>query len=156
MKLNYIVIPLIVFLVALAGSLITSGGMDWYKTIRLPDWTPSGAVIGAAWTIIFILAAISVLVFWNKFPRGKKFNWIFLIFFINALLNILWSYLFFGQHLIGWAVWGAGLLGLSVILLIALIRPVSHLASVLLFPYAIWVIFATYLTYTVWNLNILK
>jgi len=37
MKLNYIIIPLIVFLVAFIGGLITSGGLEaWYQTINLP------------------------------------------------------------------------------------------------------------------------
>jgi len=153
MKLNYIIIPLIVFLVAFAGSLITSGGMDWYKTINLPVWTPQGSVIGAVWTTIFILSAISALIVWNKFPRGRSFSWIFIIFGINALLNIFWSYLFFDKHLLDFAFWEAGFLFISVVLLIILIRPVSRLAAILLYPYAIWGAFATYLTYTVWMLN---
>jgi len=153
MKLNYIIIPLIVFLVAFAGSLITSGGMDWYKTINLPAWTPLGSVIGAVWTTIFILSAISALIVWNRFPRGRRFSWVFIIFGINALLNIFWSYLFFGKNLLDFAFWEAGFLFISVVLLIILIRPVSRLAAILLYPYAIWGAFATYLTYTVWMLN---
>ena len=153
MKLNYFIIPLIVFLVAFTGSLITSGGMDWYKTINLPVWTPPGSVIGIAWTIIFILSAISALIVWNRFPRGRRFSWIFIIFGINALLNIFWSYLFFDKHLLNFALWEAGFLFISVVLLIILIRPVSRLAAILLYPYAIWGAFATYLTYTVWMLN---
>jgi benzodiazapine receptor len=153
MKLNYFIIPLIVFLVAFTGSLITSGGMDWYKTINLPAWTPPGSVIGIAWTIIFILSAISALIVWNRFPRGRRFSWIFIIFGINALLNIFWSYLFFGKHLLNFALWEAGFLFVSVVLLVILIRPVSRLAAILLYPYAIWGAFATYLTYTVWMLN---
>lgn len=153
MKLNYIIIPLIVFLVAFAGSLITSGGMDWYKTINLPAWTPPGSVIGAVWTTIFILSAISALIVWNGFSRGRRFSWIFIIFIINALLNIFWSYLFFGKNLFYFAFWEAGFLFISVILLVILIRPVSRLAAILLYPYAIWVAFAAYLTYTVWMLN---
>jgi len=153
MKLNYIIIPLIVFLVAFAGSLITSGGMDWYKTINLPAWTPPGSVIGAVWTTIFILSAISALIVWNRFPRGRRFSWIFIIFIINALLNIFWSYLFFGKNLLDFAFWEAGFLFISVVLLVILIRPVSRLAAILLYPYAIWVAFATYLTYAAWMLN---
>jgi benzodiazapine receptor len=153
MKLNYFIIPLIVFLVAFTGSLITSGGMDWYKTINLPVWTPPGSVIGIAWTIIFILSAISALIVWNRFPRGRRFSWIFIIFGINALLNIFWSYLFFDKHLLNFALWEAGFLFVSVVLLVILIRPVSRLAAILLYPYAIWGAFATYLTYTVWMLN---
>ena len=153
MKLNYFIIPLIVFLVAFTGSLITSGGMDWYKTINLPVWTPPGSVIGIVWTTIFILSAISSLIVWNRFPRGRRFSWIFIIFGINALLNIFWSYLFFGKNLLDFAFWEAGFLFISVVLLIILIRPVSRLAAILLYPYAIWGAFATYLTYTVWMLN---
>jgi len=154
MKLNYIIIPLIVFLAAWIGGLITSAGMDWYKTINLPDFTPPGSVIGTVWTTIFILSAISALLVWNRFPRGKRLIWIFITFGVNALLNVFWSYLFFGQHLLSWAVVEAVLLGFSVILLIILIRPVVRLAAILLYPYLIWVAFATYLTYTVWSLNI--
>ncbi len=153
MKLNYLIIPLITFLVSVTGSRLTSGGMDWYKTIKLPAWTPPGSVIGFVWTTIFILSTISALIVWNKFSRNKRFAWIIGLFLINAGLNVLWSFLFFNQHLIGWSVIEAGLLGLSVIGLIILIGPISRLAAWLLAPYAAWVSFATYLTYIIWTLN---
>lgn len=153
MKLNYIIIPLMIILVAVVGSWLTSSGMDWYGTINLPEWTPAGSVIGAVWTTIFILATISALIVWSRANRNRRFRWIIAIFIINAFLNVFWSYLFFNQYLIGPAIWGAGLLGLSVLFLIILIRPISKWAALLLFPYAGWVAFATYLTYTVWLLN---
>jgi len=153
MKLNYLVIPLITLGVAWLGNWLTGGGMDWYQTIKLPAWTPPGSVIGFAWTIIFILGAISALIVWNKVPHQGRFWWIIIIFLINALLNIFWSFLFFNQHLIGPAVWEAGLLGLSVLVLIILIWPLSGRAAWLLIPYGGWVTFATYLTYMVWSLN---
>ncbi len=165
MRLNYIIIPLITLGVSWFGSRLTSSGMDWYQTINLPAWTPSGSVIGLAWTIIFILGTISALIVWNKKDKdgiasspsalgndtGKK--WIIALFLINAGLNLAWSWLFFNQHLIGPAVWEAGLLGLSVVILIILIWPFSKLAAWLLVPYGGWVTFATYLTYLIWNLN---
>lgn len=153
MRLNYIVIPLVTLGVAWLGNWLTSGGMEWYKTIKLPAWTPPGSVIGFAWTIIFILSTISALIVWNKFSHDKRFAWIIGLFLINAGLNVFWSFLFFNQHLIGWAVIEAGLLGLSVIGLIILIGPISRLAAWLLVPYAAWVAFATYLTYIIWALN---
>ena len=153
MKLNYLIIPLITLLVSLLGSWLTSGGMEWYQKIKLPAWTPAGSVIGFAWTTIFILSTISALLVWNKFPRDKRFVWVIGLFFINAGLNIFWSWLFFNQHLIGWAAIEAALLGLSVVGLIILIGPISRLATWLLVPYAAWVAFATYLTYLIWTLN---
>jgi benzodiazapine receptor len=155
MKLRYLTIPLITILVSAAGSSFTSSGIasGWYDSIAKPSWTPPGSVIGAVWTAIFILTAISAILVWNKAKRGPRFGWIIGIFIANAALNVFWSFLFFGQHLIGYAVWEAALLDLSVIALMILIWPVSRLASALLVPYAVWVAFAAYLTYVVYALN---
>lgn len=153
MKMRFIFIPLAVLAVALLGSWLTGGGMDWYKTINLPSFTPAGSVIGTVWTIIFILTAISAIIFWGKAPRDRRFWWVLGFFILNGLLNIFWSFLFFNRHWLGAAVWEAGVLDLSVIILIILIWPISRLASMLLAPYAAWTTFATYLTFTVWTLN---
>jgi tryptophan-rich sensory protein len=153
MKWHFILIPSSVLAAALAGSFLTGGGMDWYKTIKLPSWTPPGSVIGAVWTAIFILTAISAILVWNKVPAGSRFTWIVVIFILNGLLNIFWSYLFFNRHWLNAAIWEAGALDLSVIALIILIWPVSRSAAILLLPYTAWTTFATYLTYVVWSLN---
>lgn len=153
MKINYFLIPFIVFLVSSLGGQITGSGMDWYRNINLPSWTPPGWVIGLVWTFIFILGAISVILFWNLQSKPSYFYWIIGLFVLNVVLNILWSYLFFGQHLIGLAVIEAFILGLSVLALIILIWSFSRPAALLLIPYCGWVFFATYLTYGIWFLN---
>lgn len=153
MKINYLLIPLVTLLVSIVGSQITSKGMDWYKTIILPSWTPVGSIIGLVWTTIFILSTIAALYVWNKFSVSRRFKWIFIIFSLNAILNVLWSYLFFGKHLILAAFVEAIVLGLSVLILIFLIWPIKKWPALLLVPYALWVAFASYLTYSVWTLN---
>lgn len=159
MKANYIVIPLITVAVALVGSLLTSAGMDWYATIAKPSFTPPGSAISAVWTIIFILATISALMVWNSPERKANrkiaavFPWIVVFFLLNAFLNVFWSFVFFNRHMMYAAFWEAIALDITVIVLVVLIWPFSRLASVLLFPYAAWVAFASYLTWTVWTLN---
>lgn len=160
MKSNYFIIPIIVFLTATIGSYFTGAGQEWYQTINLPFFTPPGWIIGLVWTFIFIFSTISALIFWNLPIRQSedkkiklKFWTIALIFLINAGLNVFWSYLFFYQGLIGAAVFGAGLLGISVIALIIMIWPISKISSLLLTPYAVWVCFATFLNGFIWFLN---
>lgn len=153
MKLNYIFIPLVVFLITVIGGALTRSGMEWYKSINLPAFTPPGYVIGIVWTIIFILGAVSALIVWNSGRAGSNFKVIIIIFILNGLLNLLWSYLFFNVHFIGAAVVEAGLLGISVFALVILIWPVSVAAAILLLPYGFWVAFATYLTYMIFLLN---
>jgi len=155
MKPNYLIIPLITILVSVTGSSFTSSGIGsgWYDSIAKPSWTPPGSVIGAVWTTIFILSTISAILVWNKAKRDTRFRWIIGIFLANAVLNVFWSFLFFGQGLLGLAVWEAALLDATVIALVILIWRTSRIASLLLVPYAAWVAFATYLTYTVWSMN---
>lgn len=153
MKANYFIIPLIAIITAITGSFITSSGMNWYKTIKLPTWTPAGSIIGAVWTILFILAAASALIVYNQQSTNKNLKIIIIIFLVNAVLNMIWSLLFFGWHFMGLAVGEAALLGLSVLALIILIWPASIIAALLLLLYFLWTSFATFLTYSVWLLN---
>jgi translocator protein len=160
MRVSYFVIPLLVILVSVMGSIFTSADMAWYRSIRKPSWTPPGWFIGFMWTVIFILAAWSAVVFWNlpywETLRGSQdvTRWIIAwLFVVNGILNVTWSYLFFSEHLISSAVYEAGILAFTVYLLIALLWPLSQTASFLLFLYAAWATFATYLTSVVWALN---
>lgn len=153
MKTHYLFIPSAVVLVSFLGSLATGRGMEWYKTINLPSWTPPGSIIGTVWTIIFILTAFSAIFFWNRHPRGHNFRTIIALFAINAVLNISWSFLFFGLHQMFWAGVEAIFLWLSVLLLILHLRPFVNLSAALLYPYLAWTAFAAYLTFKVWSLN---
>ena len=152
MKPNYLIIPLVVLLVAVAGSYFTGTGMAWYKTINLPTWAPNGAFIGTVWTIIFILSAIATILVWNG-SRGPAFKWIIGLLILNGLLNIFWCFLFFNLHLFGWSIVEMIILEATVIAPIILIWPSSQPAALLFLPYAVWVPFATYLAISVWRLN---
>jgi tryptophan-rich sensory protein len=153
MKLNHIIIPLITLATALCGSWITNGGMEWYRiTLKLPEIAPGGGFIGMVWTIIFIFAAISVILFWNS-GRGVNFKLIIALFIANALLNVLWSALFFGFGLIGWSIVEMIILNLSNLALIILLWQGNQASALLLVPYFLWVSFATYLAYAIWGLN---
>lgn len=156
-KPNYILIPLFAFLVSYSGSMFTSTGMSWYAGINKPVWTPPGIVIGLVWTVIFVLSALSALRVWNKkYSKAERYNhilWIMILFVVNGILNIEWSFLFFYMNNMYFAAIEAGVLGLSVLALVLVIWPVSRLASALLLPYLGWVSFATYLTYLVYTMN---
>ena len=154
-RYNFLVIPLITLLVSGIGGALTSSGMEWYQTINLPSFTPDGGIIGLIWTLLFILATASALIFYNhsKAKKDKHFYWIILIFLLNGLLNVFWSYLFFANNLLYAAVWEAALLGGSILALIILLWPISRVASILLWPYLGWVMFAIYLTWSVAKLN---
>lgn len=156
-KSYFLIIPLIVLIVAVSGSLFTSVSMSWYKTINIPPFAPSGQIIGTAWAIIFTLTAISAILIWNKAEKNKalkkKLPKLTIIFLLNGALNIFWTYLFFTRHLIFYAGIEALILDLSVLFLIGLSWKRFRGSAYLLIPYAVWVLFAAFLTFNIWYLN---
>jgi tryptophan-rich sensory protein len=96
--------------------------------------------------------AVSVWLIW-KIDK-KIFSKISIrIYLVKMFCNGLWSYVFFGLHETGWAF-------VIIIVLLILITWVTILfykerkiAGILLFPYAIWVGFASILNLNIWLLN---
>jgi len=146
--------PLFYLCVALAGKAFTSQGIDpWYQTITKPPYTPPGSVIGIVWTLIYILTAISLITFVIKAGNTKIFLPLTALYLINGIINAAWSYIFFTKHLLGLAVLDAGLIWITVLLMIVSAWRYSKAASILLIPYLGWVSFAAYLTYVIYRMN---
>jgi translocator protein len=152
-KPNYIFIPLFVIITASAASYFADTGRVWYKTINLPDWTPSNSLMVIMWTIIFILTSLSILIIWNKYSSEKKFGVVISLFVLNALFIVGWNILFFSNQMMSLAFIQAVFLIVNLFFLVLLIWRFSPLAAYLLLPYSAWVIFSTALTLNVWILN---
>ncbi|HSW54440.1 MAG TPA: TspO/MBR family protein [Ignavibacteriaceae bacterium] len=152
-KPNYFFIPLFVIITASAASYFAETGRAWYKTINLPDWTPSGSLMVLAWTIIFVLSSLSLLIIWNKYSSEKKIGIVIGLFVINAILVVGWNILFFSHQQVGLAFFQAVLLVINLILLIFFTWRFSKLAAYLLIPYSLYLLFSTVLTFNVWMMN---
>jgi benzodiazapine receptor len=153
MPISFITIPCIIICVALAGSYFTTRGLSWYnRDVRVPAWTPSGRVIGAVWTVLFTLLAITFIIFWRT-RNSADSSHIIILAFVNGVFNIGWSYLFFGRHKLRTAIFCAALLSVTGFGLVGLLWPHYVWSAILLLPYPLWTSFATYLNYSVWRLN---
>ena len=152
-KWNYLLIPLIAIIVAVVGSLLTNMGMGRYATLNLHPLTPPGSLIGIVWTFIFICATLSALSFWKNFPHGKLFTRITRLFIINAVLNVLRSWIFFVNHWPVFAFVEMIILWLVTFALFLLLLRKNKISARLLLPYLIWVILASFFAYQVIILN---
>jgi translocator protein len=152
-KPNYFFIPLFVIITASAASYFAETGRAWYKTINLPGWTPSGSIMVLAWTIIFVLSSISLLIIWNKHSSEKKFGVVITLFVVNALLIVGWNILFFSHQQLGLAFFQAILLIINLFIIIYITWRFSRIASYLLIPYSLYLLFSTMLAFNVWMMN---
>jgi translocator protein len=139
-------------IVAAAGGLLTDLG-DWYMALRQPAWKPPDWAFGPAWTIIFALAAASAGLAWGAAATNSQRAGIVAMFVANALLNMLWSVLFFKLHRPDWALIEVVFLWLSVLAPIVWLATLSSAASWLLVPYLVWVTFASTINWGVIKLN---
>jgi len=147
-KINWkvlIVSLLIVYGVAALGSLFTSGNTEgeWYESVK-PSITPPGWVFPIVWNILFFLIALSLYFSWIN---AKSRNKLALVFGVNFLLNILWSYFYFYLKSPFLAFIEIIILELSIVFMILATYKVNKKSAYLLLPYLIWVGFATILNY---------
>lgn len=133
---------------------ITSIGLNWYAGLTVPSWTPPDLLVALIWGALFLCSAFSVSMFWEKSVRNDaSFTSVISLYMANAMLILLWNYLFFGIHNLVAAFWVAIFVGASVLVLILRIWKEARTSALLLIPYLAWMSFAIYLTYLVMILN---
>lgn len=147
---------LIAIAIPMGGSFVISGVTgppgDWYKALNKPSWTPPGWAFPVVWTILYILMGVASWLVWSQ--GGFKENSVPLGLYLSQLaLNFLWTPIFFGLHLMGWALAEILLMWCAILATIVAFWGVSTTAGILLLPYICWVSVATALNYTIYVKN---
>ncbi len=135
------------------GAIATTPEIEgWYRTLAKPSWTPPDWVFGPVWTMLYILMGISGWLIWKRDGfRGAAvpLGW----FAVQLILNLAWSFIFFGAHQLGWALVDIIALWLAIAVTMGLFFQRSKLAGGLLVPYLVWVSYATALNFAIWGMN---
>ena len=143
------------------GSIFTSESVStWYQTIEKPSFSPPNWLFGPVWTTLYVLMGISLFLIWRAtstttFPEDRRDRKIaaFIAFGSQLILNVLWSFLFFGLRSPQLAFAEIVILLISIVVTIVIFSKISWLAAVLMMPYAGWVTFASFLNLQIWLLN---
>lgn len=99
------------------------------------------------------MMGISAGIVWSK---GIYHRWVktaLYHFSFQLIFNALWSIIFFGFNEPFWALLVILILLALILLTMRTFRVVSHTAAYLLIPYFLWVSFATFLNYKIWEMN---
>lgn len=127
---------------------------SYYDVIRLPFFAPPRIFYGIAWTIIYILVAISV----NEIVNNYSFKEIPISYKITLLVNYLfnqsYTLVFFGlkSHFLGFV----SCLGtlISCLFLIVETKVLKEKSTKYLIPYVLLSLFAVILSFTIYIMNI--
>ena len=135
------------------GAALTEPALaGWYDTLRKPGWTPPDIVFPVAWSLIFVTIGIAAWLVWRTAERGDA-RLPLTLFFAQLVINVLWSFSFFGQRnpLLGLVCLGA--LAVAVALTTLAFYRVSRPAGWLFLPYLLWLGYAAALNFAIWQLN---
>lgn len=136
------------------GSIFTFNSIqDWYQFLEKPVLNPPNWVFGPVWTLLYILMGVALFLIWKKGWKDKKVKIAINIFFIQLVLNALWSILFFGLQNPLLAFIEIVVLWISIVITMEKFYQISKPAMELLIPYLLWVSFAGYLNAFIWLLN---
>ena len=153
--LRLVVSVLVCQAAGVVGSLFTSPSIPtWYASLQKPNFNPPNWIFAPVWTILFLLMGISLYLVWSKGLRIKKVKTAVFIFAIQLILNMLWSFLFFGLQSPLYAFIEIVILWLAILLTITSFYKISKIAGYLLLPYILWVSFAAVLNFSILILNL--
>ncbi|MEL6475617.1 MAG: TspO/MBR family protein [Pseudomonadota bacterium] len=138
--------------VSLIGGAATRIG-PWYRALEKPSWNPPDWVFAPAWTLIYACCVVAAVLAWRAARSSSDRAWLLSLFFVNSVLNILWSFLFFTLQRPDWALAEVATLWLSILVLVATFWSYSRASSLLLLPYLFWVAFAACLNFRIVMLN---
>ncbi len=130
--------------------MITSGYMDYNDLIK-PTLSPPGIVFPIAWTIIYLLIGISYTLLKEKGEVPKETKQ---LYYTQLVFNYLWTFIFFVFRLRLLSVLWIIILDVLVIIMTYQFYKQNKLSGILLIPYVLWLLFATYLNISIYFLNI--
>lgn len=124
----------------------------WYPALDKPFWTPPAWVFGPVWSCLYIMIAISGWLIYRARDSHHR-NWALVLYGVQLALNFIWPFLFFSLKSPILGLIDIILLGLFIALTMIRAWRLRPLATILLIPYLIWVMYATSLNLGIWLLN---
>lgn len=135
------------------GAAITEPALEnWYRGLAKPGWTPPDIVFPVAWSLLYVTMGIAAWLVWKSAERGEA-RLPLTLFFGQLIINVLWSFSFFGQRSPFLGLVCLGALVLAVVLTTVAFSRVSRLAGWLFLPYLLWLGYAAALNFAIWRMN---
>jgi benzodiazapine receptor len=137
---------LIVAGVSFSGAQFRPG--DWYAGLIKPDWTPPNWIFPVVWSVLYLMIAVAGWLIFAASNRTLKILWV-----IQLALNGLWSWIFFGMHLIGLGMIDILAIFFCTLILLAFAYKFSRAVVWLMAPYLLWIGYASALNVAIYFLN---
>jgi translocator protein len=134
---------------SLAGFATSQSVLEWYPTLNKPSWNPPSWLFAPAWTVLYTMMGVAAWLVWKQGNARTAL----LLFAAQLLLNLAWSFLFFGARSPGLGLIDVIAMWIAIAATIFAFSFKSRLAAFLMVPYLCWVSFAAALNAAIYMLN---
>jgi len=150
-----LVVSLVACLAAGAiGSIFTRSAIPtWYAELEKPLFTPPSWLFGPVWTLLYIMMGVAAFLVWRRGLKNRNIRVALIVFLLQLVLNALWSVVFFGLESPFFGLVVILILWIAILATVVFFFRISKVASVLMWPYLLWVSFAAVLNASIWLLN---
>jgi tryptophan-rich sensory protein len=154
-KIIYLIIALgICLLAGYIGSYYTTPEIPtWYASLQKPDLSPPSWVFGPVWTTLYILMGLSLYLIIQNGLKDPEVKVAVSLFIFQLIVNIGWSFFFFGRHSTFYGFLAIILLWALLLCTIVQFFRISFVAALLLIPALVWITFAAFLNYEIMMMN---
>jgi translocator protein len=126
--------------------------VGWYRSLRKPRFNPPDRIFGPVWTLLYFLMAMAAWRFGEESDSRLRAAGL-ILFLVQLGLNLAWSWIFFKQHSLGWALTELCFLWTTIGATTLVFSIAAPGAACLMAPYWAWVSFAALLNWAAWRLN---
>lgn len=137
-------------LIGMALGLLTQANIaPWYDSLHKSQLTPPPVVFAIVWPILYMILAFIAQTLWQR-RYQKELCLAQFCFWLQLIMNWAWSIVFFQLHWIGIGFIWIVLMCILTAVTLVLLKDQIRWASLLLVPYLVWLLFASYLNGVIW------
>lgn len=135
------------------GLLTQANIHSWYEVLHKSTLTPPGWVFSLVWSILYAFLAIVGFILWQNRHKPQT-KMILNLYLVQLIMNWIWTLLFFQLHWLGFSfLWIVVMVGLNAGIILITMKNKDKATTLLMTPYFLWLIFASYLNGIIWTLN---
>jgi tryptophan-rich sensory protein len=153
MKLVASTIGVALVLIYVVGSgLWVNTGDGWYRGLNQPAWQPPDFIFGIIWPYNFIVLGFAAVIVSNRLSTALVATYL-AVFAITVACALTWAFQFYRPHNLEAASTALTCVAVLTVVLVVIASRASLPLALALLPYQVWVLIASFLSWTYARLN---
>ena len=153
MKLVASSIGVALVLIYVVGSgLWVNTGDGWYRGLNQPAWQPPDFIFGIIWPYNFIVLGFAAVIVSNRLSAALVATYL-IVFAITVACALTWAFQFYRPHNLEAASTALSCVAVLTVVLVVIASRASLPLALALLPYQVWVLIASFLSWTYARLN---